>query len=126
MPPALAGRRVLVVEDEMLVALLVEDMLTDAGCIVIGPFARVADALAAAKAQLVDLAVLDVNVAGEKVFPVAHALEERGVPFLFVTGYGQAALPQDRPDWEAVAKPFFAEHLAERLARRIEAASQSG
>lgn len=119
MPPDLAGKRVLVVEDEMLVALLVEDMLIDAGCIIIGPFARVSDALAATKAEAVDLALLDVNVAGEKVFPVAKALEERGVPFLFVTGYGQEALPQDRPDWQAVAKPFLPEQLAEQLARKI-------
>src|SRR5258707_713690 len=107
MAPELAGKRVLVVEDEMLIALLVEDMLDDAACIVIGPFARVA----AAKTEVIDLALLDVNVAGEKVFPVAHALEERGIPFLFLTGYGQSALPQDRPDWEAVVKPFFPEKL---------------
>lgn len=121
MPPALAGTRVLVIEDEMLVALLVEDMLAQAGCIVIGPFARVRDALAAVKTEVTDLALLDVNVAGEKVFPVAHALEERGVPFLFLTGYGQGALPRDRPDWEACSKPFFPEQLAKRLARKVEA-----
>ena len=121
MPPELAGKRVLVVEDEMLVALLVEEMLADAGCIVIGPFARVLDALAAATTEPLDLALLDVNVAGERVFPVAHALEKRRVPFLFVTSYGQAALPQDRPDWEAVAKPFFPQQLAERLARKVKA-----
>ena len=122
MPPALAGKRVLVVEDEMLVALLVEDILAEAGCIVIGPFARVRDALAAVKTEVVDLALLDVNVAGEKVFPVAHALEKRGVPFLFVTGYGQDALPRDRPDWEACSKPFFPEQLAKRLAQKVKAA----
>ena len=112
----------LVVEDEMLVALLVEDMLADAGCIVIGPFARVRDALAAAAAEVLDLALLDVNVADEKVFPVAYALEERGVPFLFLTGYGQAALPQDRPHWEAISKPFFPKTLAMGLARRVKTA----
>ena len=120
MAPELAGKRVLVVEDEMLIALLVEDMLADAACIVIGPFARVGDALAAAQTEVVDLALLDVNVAGEKVFPVAYALEERGVPFLFLTGYGQSALLlQNRPDWEAVAKPFFPDELAERLVRKL-------
>lgn len=122
MPPELVGKRVLVVEDEMLVALLLEDMLAQAGCIVIGPFARVRDALAAVKTEVADLALLDVNVAGEKVFPVAHALEERGVPFLFLTGYGQDALPRDRPDWEACSKPFFPEQLAKRLARKVQAA----
>jgi DNA-binding response OmpR family regulator len=119
MPPEIAGKRVLVVEDEMLVALMVEDMLADAGCIVIGPFARVSDALAAIKGEALDFALLDVNVAGEKVFSVARALEKRGVPFLFVTGYGQAALPPDRPDWEAVVKPFVPKQLAERVAQKM-------
>ena len=97
MPPELAGKRVMVVEDEMLIALLVEDMLEDAGCIVVGPFACVSDALAAAKTEVVDLALLDVNVAGEKVFPVAHALEARGVPFLLLTGYGESGAAPGPP-----------------------------
>jgi DNA-binding NtrC family response regulator len=118
-PPLLIGKRVLVVDDELLVALLVEDMLAEAGCVVVGPFARVADALAAARVEPIDIALLDVNVSGEKVFPVAHVLEERGIPFLFLTGYGQAALPGDRPDWEACAKPFSSERLAENLARKL-------
>ena len=116
MYPNLAGKRVLVVEDEMLVALLVEDVLLDAGCVVVGPFSRVPAGLAAAMVELVDVALLDVNVANEKVFPIAYALEERGIPFLFVTGYGEAALPKDRPDWEACPKPFQPGQLAERLA----------
>ena len=119
MPLELAGKHVLVVEDELLVAMLVEDMLADAGCIVIGPFARVPAALAAARVETVDVALLDVNVAGEMVFPVAHMLETRGFPFLFVTGYGQAALPLNRPNWMAYAKPFQPQHLAECLARKM-------
>jgi len=118
---ALAGKRVLVVEDEYLVALLVEDMLSDAGCIVIGPFSRVRDALAAADTEVVDIAVLDVNVAGEMVFPVAHLLEKKGTPFLFVTGYGQAALPRDKPGWVACKKPFQSGHLIECLLRKMQA-----
>ena len=117
--PNLAGKRVLVVEDEMLVALLVEDVLLEAGCVVIGPFARVPAGLAAAKDEMVDVALLDVNVANEKVFPIAYALEERGIPFLFVTGYGDGALPKDRPDWEACAKPYQPGQLAARLARKV-------
>ncbi len=119
MHPELVGRRVLVVEDELLVALLLEDMLAEAGCVVVGPFARVRDALAAARAEAVDVALLDVNVAGERVFPVAHALEERGVPFLFLTGYGEAALPRDRPDWEACSKPFYPKQLTDELLRKV-------
>lgn len=68
------------------------------------------------------MALLDVNVAGEKVFPVAYLLEEAGTPFLFVTGYGQAALPRDRPDWEACPKPFHRDDLLQRLARKVKAA----
>ena len=115
----LAGKRVMIVEDELLVALMVEDVLTDAGCIVVGPFSRVPEALTAARTEMIDAALLDVNVANEKVFPVAHALEERGIPFLFLTGYGQMALPQDRPHWEACAKPFQADQLTAHLARRV-------
>lgn len=115
----LAGKRVLVVEDELLVALLVESLLAQVGCIVVGPFARVPEALAAAKVELVDIALLDVNIAGEMVFPVAHVLEEKGVPFLFVTGYGQGALPRDHPEWEVCAKPFHFKELAEHLTRKL-------
>ncbi len=119
--PLLTGKRVLVVEDEYLIALEVENALLDAGCIVVGPFASVQAALAAAKVENVDVALLDVNVAGEMVFPVAYVLEAKGIPFLFVTGYGQAILPRDRPNWEACPKPFHPADLAERLARKIRA-----
>lgn len=119
--PELVGKRVLVVDDELLVALLVEDMLSSVGCIVVGPFARVRDALVAVHTETFDVALLDVNVAGEMVFPVAHALEARGVPFLFLTGYGQAALPPDRPDWEACPKPFELDQLTQQLVRKLQA-----
>ena len=119
--PELLGKRVLVVEDELLVSMLVEDVLSDEGCIVVGPFGRVSDALAALASTSVDVALLDVNVAGEKVFPVALMLEERGVPFLFVTGYGDIGLPADHPTWEACSKPFRASELTRRLALRLAA-----
>ena len=117
---ALDGKRVLLVEDEYLVSLVVQEVLRDAGCVVVGPFARVAEALVAARAERVDIAVLDVNVAGEMVFPVALVLEAKGTPFLFVTGYGRAALPADRADWDACAKPFHAHQLIECLARKMQ------
>ena len=107
----------------MLVALLIEDTLEAAGCVVVGPFARVAEALAAISTVDIDAGLLDVNLAGEKSLGVAELLEERGVPFLFLTGYGEAALPRDRPQWEAVVKPFYSDQLIERLARKIAAAS---
>lgn len=116
---SLIGARVLVVEDEWLVSLLIADTLVDAGCIVLGPFARVADALLAVAAELFDAAVLDVNVANEKAFPIAYKLEERGIPFLFITGYGKSALPRDRPDWEAYPKPFEPAELIAALAEKL-------
>jgi DNA-binding response OmpR family regulator len=119
MPSNLAGKRVMVVEDEMLVSLFVEDILSEAGCVVIGPFARLKEALAAAKVEMFDVALLDVNLANEKVFPVAYALEERGIPFLLLTGYGDSALPKDRQDWEACPKPYLPTDLVIRIARKI-------
>ena len=116
---ALEGKRVLLVEDEYLLALTVQDVLRDAGCVIVGPFARVCEALDAARGELVDVAVLDVNIAGEMVFPVALALEARGTPFLFVTGYGRAALPADRADWDACTKPFRARELIDLLALKM-------
>ena len=115
----LAGKRVLVVEDEYLVALEVESVLLDAGCIVVGPFASVEEGLAAAEVEDVDIALLDVNVAGEMVFPVAYLLERAGTPFLFVTGYGEAILPRDRPTWEACSKPFHPDELTKRLTQKV-------
>ena len=70
----LAGRRVLVVEDEMLVSMLVEDILADFGCIVVGPAAKLNDAIKAAGSEEIDVALLDVNLGGARVFPVAHVL----------------------------------------------------
>lgn len=112
---ALAGLRVLVVEDEMLISLLVEDVLTDQECIIVGPFSEVATALAAARSEAVDLAVLDVNVKGVKVYPVAEALERRGVPFLFLSGYGETAIPAEHPGWVVCPKPFNEQALVAML-----------
>ena len=113
----------MVVEDEMLVSLLIEDMLADARSIIVGPFDRVAQALAAARTENIDLAVLDVNVDGVKVYPVAEVLAARSIPFVFLSGYGQQAIPADRPDWRVCSKPFRQEELVALLARAL---SESG
>ena len=115
----LAGLRVLVVEDEMLVSLLIEDLLADEHCVLVGPFDRLADALAAARSEPLDLAVLDVNVAGLKVYPVAEVLAARGIPFLFLSGYGQQAVPGEHPEWRACAKPFRSAELVRMLAEQV-------
>ena len=116
---ALDGKRVLVVEDEMLVALLIEDLLFDLGCIVVGPFGTLPKALEAAHSESFDLAVLDVNLAGERVYPVAELLTDKNIPFIFLSGYGQSAMPPDRPQWKVCSKPFRREDLAKALASRL-------
>lgn len=102
----LSAARVLVVEDEMLVAALLEDRLEALGCQVIGPAAGVAQALELLATTPVDAAVLDVNLAGEKVFPVADALAERGVPFIFATAYGAAGVADRHSQRTILDKPY--------------------
>jgi CheY-like chemotaxis protein len=91
-PQILAGKRVLVVEDEMLIALLIEEFLTDLGCGIVGPYGSVQAVLTAVQNEPADLAVLDVNLNGEKVYPVAERLPERHIPFVFLSGYGWEAI----------------------------------
>jgi DNA-binding response OmpR family regulator len=115
----LSGLRVLVVEDEILVAMLVEDYLTDCGSIVVGPAATVRQALSMVGTEQLDAVVMDVNIAGEKVFPVAEELELRKIPFLIVSGYGQSAVPANRPTWRVCAKPFKGEDMLAMLRTQI-------
>jgi DNA-binding response OmpR family regulator len=106
MTEALEGVKVLVVEDEYLVATLMEDMLESAGCVVAGPIPRLAQALDAASSEACDVALLDVNLAGERVYPVAEILARRHVPFVFVTGYGANTLPVEYAERPRICKPF--------------------
>ncbi len=110
-----AGKRVLVVEDEALVAMLIEDFLVEFGCDMVGPFGTVASALEAARAEAFDFALLDVNLQGDKVYPVAELLTERHIPFVFLSGYGDGAIPPGRPAWKVCAKPFRVNDLAALL-----------
>ena len=107
----LEGRRVLVVEDETLVAMLVEDTLLDAGAKVIGPAATVAQALALIAETVPDVAVLDMNLAGETSEPVADLLRERGVPFVVASGYGASGVPARYVGVPVLAKPYAPEEL---------------
>ncbi|MBV8574999.1 MAG: response regulator [Acetobacteraceae bacterium] len=106
MTAALEGIRVLVVEDEFLVASLIGDMLTSAGCVVSGPVSRLPEALDAVDRGTFDAAVLDVNLAGDRIDPVADALSRRNVPFLFVTGYGAGILSSQHAARPRLCKPF--------------------
>lgn len=113
----LAGRRVLLVEDESLVAMLAEDMLLDLGCEVVVAM-RLDKALAHAQAEDFDLAVLDVNLGDARSYPVADLLLERCTPFLFATGYGQHGLDAAYRTVPVLQKPYQAaplEHLLVRL-----------
>ena len=102
----LNGLKVLVVEDEMLVSMLVEDMLSDLGCTVVGPAAELEEAMTLATTADIDMALLDVNLGGKPIFPVADALKARGVPFAFASGYGEAGLSEDHRGAAVLQKPF--------------------
>ncbi len=107
MSQPLSARRVLLVEDEALVAMLLETILEDMGCIPVGPAGTVEEGLAmVADPAPLDAALLDVNVAGRQVFPIAEALKARGVPFVFSTGYGESGLPDEWRGHPTVQKPF--------------------
>ncbi len=104
---AVRGRRILVVEDEYVLAQDLRLELEDAGAEVLGPAPSVAEALALlAREAPPDAAILDVNLGGELVFPVAEALRERGVPFMFATGYDRSSLPPAYADVPRCEKPF--------------------
>jgi CheY-like chemotaxis protein len=115
----LNGLRVLVVEDEPAISMLIEDMLEDLGCKVAGVANTVASALALIQAGPADAAVLDVNLGRESIFPVADELTARGVPFLFSTGYGSAGIrPADR-ERPVLPKPFTQADLERGLRRAL-------
>ena len=113
----LQGLRVLILEDEALVAMLLEDMLGDLGCEIALTASRVAQAVAftADPANSVDVAVLDVNVAGETSGPAAQALADRGVPLVFATGYGESGLPDAFRGRPTLQKPFGMADVERRL-----------
>jgi CheY-like chemotaxis protein len=113
--PKLKGLRVLVVEDEALVALQLEDMLHELGCTIVGPASRVGQALALLGGQQVDAAVLDLNVAGELVYPVADALASRRLPYIFATGYGASGLTEPYRLRPVLQKPFLQSQLREAM-----------
>lgn len=111
----LTGLRVLVVEDEMMVAMLIEDMLSDLGCTVVGPASRLEDAMDIARSTDIDCAVLDVNLGGQSIFPLADMLRAKGAPFAFATGYGDAGLREVDRGSPVLQKPFRESDLARVL-----------
>ena len=115
-------RRVLVVEDEYLIRMLLEDMLADLGYAIAAAVGSIAEAREQAASGDFCAAVLDVNLDGEEIYPVADLLAERGLPFVFVTGYGERSLPERYRDRPALQKPFQAEQLEVALSGLLAAA----
>jgi CheY-like chemotaxis protein len=99
------GNRILLVEDEILVAMMMKDILAEFGFSVVGPFSRVAEAMVAAVHEDFDAGIIDVNLGGEFVYPVADVLVAREIPFVFVTGYGVESIESRFADVPIIKKP---------------------
>jgi CheY-like chemotaxis protein len=117
-----AQQRVLIVEDEMLVAILLEDMLAELGFEVAGTASRVANALPLVDTLTFDIAILDVNLAGEESFPIADALAEKGCPYVFATGYGRKGIVPSHAHRPVISKPFSTDDLKSAITTALQAA----
>jgi CheY-like chemotaxis protein len=115
----LAGRRILVVEDEMLVLMQIEMALEDFGCSAVCVAASVAEAAAILVGESFDAAMLDINLGGEKSYPVADMLIRRSIPFVFSTGYGDHGDRTDLQDRPMLRKPYARADLEGVLAKLI-------
>lgn len=124
-PPArgssVTGLNVLVVEDETLISFLVEDMLQELGCREVWHAGGIAEAIALVERHRPDLALLDVNLGSEMVFPVADRLEQAGIPFLFATGYGRGGMPVRWNGRPVIQKPFAIEALERAIGAALRA-----
>jgi DNA-binding response OmpR family regulator len=110
----LHGKRILLVEDEYLIAIMAADMLEELGAVVVGPADTNERGLALIESESIDAALLDVNLNGDRSDPIADRLKGRGVPFAFVTGYGARGWP---PGALGVEKPYKQEQLVELFSR---------
>jgi CheY-like chemotaxis protein len=115
----LSGRRVLLVEDEPIIAMSVEDMLADLGCEVVGPALSAAAAAELARTEQLDAALLDINMGDGASFPIAAILHERNIPFSFATGYGRTGVPAGLGHVAVLAKPYTQESLAQTLRKLL-------
>lgn len=116
----IAGKRILLVEDEFLVAMMAEDMLAELGARPVGPAHRLEEGLALAREAELDGAVLDINLGGARSDAIAEVLAARGVPFVFATGYGRSAAPAGL-EAEVIDKPYSLEKLSAALAEALAA-----
>ena len=111
------AKRVLIVEDDVLIGLHLEDLLTALGHEVVAQAMRIDRAMELAREIDIDFAVLDINVAGTKSFPVADILRHRGIPFAFATGYGAEGLMDGYRDFPVLRKPYAQEDLERTIAQ---------
>lgn len=111
--------RVIVIEDEALVIMLLEDMLAQLGCQVVGVASHLDQAIELATSANADLAILDVNLDGQEAYPVAERLLSRGMPFVFATGYGRSGMQHGLAERPALQKPFRLEDLRRVIAEAM-------
>jgi CheY-like chemotaxis protein len=121
---AFAGLRILLAEDEFHILILLEDMLGALGCEVVETASDLATALDRAQRCEVDVAVLDVNLAGKTVYPVADALRRRNIPIVFCSGYGKSGIDPEWALYPVVQKPIFEAQLARAIERAVSQAPQ--
>lgn len=121
---AIAGKRILIVEDEFLIATTAGEMLQELGALVIGPASTVDEALALAEGEGIDAALLDLNLHGASSAPVAARLEARGIPIVFATGYGKGD-GKDSVGRYVLGKPYTQEKLAAQLCCALEQSAAS-
>lgn len=118
--------KVLVVEDDAIIAMMVEDMLSDLGCVIVATAGKLEPALALAETLSFDLAMLDVNLNGKESFPIAEVLTRRGVPFVFATGYGARVTASRYRDAPTLQKPYDQKQLAGAIATALAARPDGG
>ncbi len=111
----LAGKRILVVEDEMLVAVNLQETLTDLGAVVVGPAMQIEEAMDLAASEEFDIAILDVNLNGTRSYAVAELLQQRNLPFIFATGYGHVLGAESFRSVPTLAKPYRTQELCDAL-----------
>jgi DNA-binding response OmpR family regulator len=115
--PGRARMRILVVEDEWMLALSLSDALRKLGCDVVGPAGHLSDAVALGRGEALDAAILDLNLHGELTYPVAKVLRERGLPFIFLTGYVAGTVPSEFRAVPILEKPFTDRELTLQVQR---------
>jgi CheY-like chemotaxis protein len=115
----LTGRKVLVVEDEAMIAGLIETTLGEAGCLIVGPFATLEQAFETLERERLDAALLDIRLNGRDVYAVADALNTRGIPFIFISGFTQKQMPPGYRKCPYIAKPFTPDAILALLAKVV-------